>query len=255
MAINPSTPRSPSAANPALDLQVDENNPYAGLDRGLFMAMDLDVGSGDVQDRLCRIGNVSVQAYQAETNVAVVTYQVLYFVKTPVTESDYASQARVYVDPRNQASSFSFAALAKDYKAIFIEGLCINDFLQNKRATPPAQWENVLERMDSWALCAPVITPDEDKGLGVSHVRHHQYFSTTDGKPIVHDRSVMRYRGYELRPDDPTKPKSNWANWPAGRFIEFESPIFSHSKMVSLAVAHFGRSGWEEIKDLFEVIP
>lgn len=250
-AKTPRLPTKPTANNPNI-VQIDETNPYNEFDRGLFACIQLQLPDGIFQDSLCRVAAVSVEVFQGELPVSIFTYQVLHFSRQPLTAEECKTLGDIYVDPRNGNSSFSFSTAGKDFSARMVEALCIRDFLTYKRVQNPSEWEDIEGRRRAFSFFAPNITAHHDLALGVSYVNHLQYFTSVDNLPLEHERSIIRYRGYELAEINPPIPEESWKKWGPGQFIEFESKMGSNKIMVQRALDHFVKHGHNQVKHLFE---
>lgn len=228
---------------------IAPDNPYANLDRGMFVSRDLLLANGKKEDRYCRIGECNVFNFQGVANYCIVSFKVYVWETMPQTAEQYA-KFEVYKDPRSGADTFSFSDKPAPFDVFRAESFCIESFIRDVRRLDVNKLETFADYYAKYSPDEEHIHPDIVGSIAVNFVVHQQSFVSVKGAPLVPLSSRLRYRGYELN-DSVKLTVGPGQVYPKGAFIYVDNQFKNRDGMIADALAHFTVEGRAATKQLF----
>ena len=228
---------------------IAPDNPYASLDRGMFISRDLLLSNGKKEDRFCRIGHCDVFNFQGVANFCIVNYQVFTWETMPETPEQYAAYD-VYKDPVSGSDTFTFSDKPVPFDVFRAESFGIESFIRDGRRLTGAKKETFADFYAKYSPDEEHIWPSADDAIAVNYIVHQQSFVSVKGAPLVPLSSRLRYRGYGL--SDPDKlTVAPGQVYRKGAFIYADKPFKNRDGMIADALAHFTVEGRAAAKQLF----
>jgi len=228
---------------------IAPDNPYASLDRGMFISRDLLLPGGKKEDRYCRIGHCDVFNFQGVANFCIVNYQVFVWETMPETPEQYAAY-EVYKDPVTGSDTFSFSDKPVPFDVFRAESFCIESFIRDGRRLTGDKKETFADFYSKYSPDEEHIHPDIVGSMAVNFVTHQQSLVSVKGGPLVPLSSRLRYRGYDLN-DSVKLTVGPGQVYRKGAFIYLDKPFKNRDGMIADALAHFTVEGRAAAKQLF----
>lgn len=167
---------------------VQYNNPYVGLDRGLFVLTGRF--ATDTQ-KFARISSATVTGWGAAQSIGMLEYQVMTYAELPTTAEDYDG-GTVLTDPLNDNSP-TFKGL---FKGIMITGIMVEywaklGFMENISLPTPIFLADVA--INQAKSQADAFTKISGKPFGITELSYSIEYDSINHPPLVPTSSTCTY--------------------------------------------------------------
>lgn len=164
-----------SIHTPILPVNVQAENPYAGLDRGLFVLQGADRPFARMQVATWRQqGPATFPGY--------VVYQVMTYATQPQTEADYQG-GQIYQHPVNGLKEFIAFTRGVVETPIQAEYWATEDFL-NKTYDGPVEDQVTQQHLDTLLAKSKAAVQALSMGTGLIGLDYQVKFAALGGKPL-----------------------------------------------------------------------